>query len=116
MRALLDEQLPRALTRHLVGHQVDTVAGRGWAGIKNGELLLRMHDEYDVLITMDRGIEHQQSFSALPFGVLLVRAASNRMVHLIPVVPEILDALKRIRPGELRQVGGQLPTPGGSGI
>ena len=106
MRALLDEQLPRALVRHLAGHQVDTVAGRGWAGVKNGELLLRMQGEYDVLITMDRGIEHQHNLSSLPFGVLLVRAASNRMVHLVPLVSKILDALKLVQPGELQQVGG----------
>ena len=37
----------------LVGHDVDTVVGRGWAGIKNGDLLRRMSGDYDVLITMD---------------------------------------------------------------
>ena len=42
MRVLLDEQLPVDLAAELSGHTVDTVAGRGWAGIKNGELLRRM--------------------------------------------------------------------------
>jgi hypothetical protein len=106
MRALLDEQIPRALSRLLTGHQVDTVAGRGWAGVKNGELLRRMTGDYDVLVTMDRGIEHQQNLPALPFGILLIRAPSNRMVHLAPLVPAMLEALIDLRPGRLVQVGG----------
>ena len=57
MRVLLDEQLPLDLSLELPGHAVDTVVSRGWAGIKNGELLGRMRGEYDVLVTMDRGIE-----------------------------------------------------------
>jgi hypothetical protein len=105
VRILLDEQLPRALTGWLRDHRVDTVAGRGWAGVKNGELLQRMHGEYDALVTMDRGIEHQQVLARLPFGVVLVRAATNRMVHLVPLVPAILEALVELQPGELRRVG-----------
>jgi hypothetical protein len=42
MRVLLDEQLPIDLSPELRGHVVDTVVGRGWAGVKNGELLHRM--------------------------------------------------------------------------
>jgi len=44
------------LARELPGHEVDTVVGRGWSGIKNGDLLSRMIGHYDVLITMDRSM------------------------------------------------------------
>jgi hypothetical protein len=80
------------------------VVGRGWAGITTGELLRRMHDGYGALITMDRGIEFQQNLSTLPFGVLLLRAPSNRMVHLQPLVPLILEALQALGRGQLLQV------------
>ena len=86
MRVLLDEQLPKDLSSHR-GHTVETVMERGWAGIKNGELLSRMRGHYDVLITMDRGIEFQQQVPTLPFGIVIVRARSNRMQHLSPLVP-----------------------------
>ena len=66
MRVLLDEQLPLDLASLLRGHVVETVTRRGWAGIKNGELLSRMSGPDDVLITMDRGIEFQQRVSTLP--------------------------------------------------
>ena len=73
MRVLLDEQLPLDLAAALQGHSVDTVAGRGWTG---------MVGEYDALVTMDRGIEFQQNLNTLAVGVLLIRAPSNRMMHL----------------------------------
>lgn len=105
MRVLLDEQLPLDLAAALQGHSVDTVVGRGWMGITNGELLRRMRGEYDALVTMDRGVEFQQNLTTVPFGVLLVRAPSNRMVHLQPLVPAILDALPALKPGQLHRIG-----------
>ena len=89
----------------LQGHQVDSVVRRGWAGLKNGPLLQRVRGEYDVLLTMDRNLEFQQNIAALPFGVLLVGAASNRMVHLVPLVPSMLDVLPTIRPGQIVRIG-----------
>jgi hypothetical protein len=105
MRVLLDEQLPVDLSSQLRGHVVETVSDRGWAGIKNGELLSRMRGHYDVLITMDRGIEFQQQISTLPFGIVVVRAPSNRMQHLSPLVPTILDAIAATKPGRVQRVG-----------
>ena len=48
---------------------------------------------------MDRSIEHEQNVSRFPFGVLVLRAPSNRLVHLRPLVPAILDALTALPPG-----------------
>ena len=106
MRVLLDEQLPLDLAATLARHNVATVVGRGWAGIKNGDLLRRMRGEYDALVTMDQGIGFQQNIAELPFGVLLVLARSNRMVHLQPLVPAILEALPALKPGQLHRIGG----------
>ena len=106
MRVLLDEQLPIDLAAMLEGHAAATVVGCGWAGVNNGDLLRRMRGEYDALLTMDQGIEFQQSIAALPFGVLLILAPSNRMVHLLPLVPAILEALPALEPGQLRRIGG----------
>ena len=95
MRVLLDEHLPVDLVPELQGHDVDTVVGRGWAGVKNSELLRRVRDQYNAFITMDRAIEFQQNIPALPFGVILVR----------PLVPAILDAIAAAKPGRLQRVG-----------
>ncbi len=64
-----------------------------------------MRGEYDALLTMDRGMEFQQNLATLPFGVLIIRAPSNRMAHLQPLVSAILDALLELRPGQLQRIG-----------
>src|SRR5262245_26915252 len=106
MRILLDEDLPRRLSAHLVGHEVSTVQRSGWTGIKNGALLKLAAADFDVFLTMDRNIEFQQNISNLPIAVLIVQAASNRMQHLMLLVPEILQELNHIPPRSLRKVAG----------
>ena len=59
----------------------------------------------DVFVTMDRNIPHQQHVPALPFGVILLTAYSNRLSHLRPLVAELLLAIAAARPGELQHVG-----------
>ena len=105
MRVLLDENLPVDLVSPLVDHDVKTVSGLGWDGVKNGELLLRMRGGFDALDTMDTKLPRQQNLATQPFGVVLVEAPSNRMLHLRPLVPDIRAALDGIRPGGLRRVG-----------
>jgi len=64
-----------------------------------------MSGQYDDLVAMDRSIEFQQPISTLPFGIALVRARSNRMEDLRPLVPSILSALDEDKRGRVRQVG-----------
>ena len=105
VRVLLDENLPRALAAELTGHEVSTVQAAGWSGTTNGELLRRAQGCFDVLLSMDRGLPHQQNLSALGLRVVVIRATSNRMVHLRPLVSGILDTLASLPPGQLREIG-----------
>jgi len=101
----LDENIPVDLAADLAGHHVETVVGLGWVGIANGKLLDRASGKFDGFVTMDRNIEHQQNISRLRFGVLVLRAPSNRLTHLRPLLPAILDALETLAPGRLRNIG-----------
>jgi hypothetical protein len=105
MRLLLDEHLPIGLAVEFPGYAVHTVSGRGWTGIKNGDLLRRMSGQYDALVTMDRSIEFQQRIATLRFGIVLVRARSKRMQDLMPLVPSIRSALDTLKPGRICRVG-----------
>ena len=108
MRILLDECLPRALARDLVGHDVQTVTQAGWSGLKNGELLRRAAGQFDVLLTTDQRLESQQQ---LPPGLSAVtlQATSNRIQALRPLVPDILQALESLAPGQRVRIGRQSP-------
>ena len=105
VRVLLDENLPRALAAELTGHEVSTVQAAGWSGTTNGELLRRAQGSFDVLLSMDRGLQHQQDLTALQLRIVVIRAPSNRMVHLKPLVGSILNTLASLPPGQLREVG-----------
>jgi hypothetical protein len=54
LKVLLDEGVPQPLARFLPGHVVQTVAGMGWASIKNGKLLALVEDErFEAFVTGD---------------------------------------------------------------
>ena len=59
MRVLLDECIPRKLSRELGSHEVLTVTANGWSGFKNGELLALAELEFDVFLTVDQNLSFQ---------------------------------------------------------
>ena len=110
MRVLLDENIPHDLIPHFTGHDVSTVQGVGWSGIKNGDLLERARGTIDVFVTMDRKLEKQHDLSGFPFGVLLIVAKSNRMPDLLPLAEALREAIARIGPGQVEHVSGRSDT------
>ena len=104
MRLLLDESLPRRLTRHLADHEVDTVYDRGWSGLKNGDLLRAAEDEYDVFVTADQNLRYQQNLTGFGIGVVVLVAHTNRLEDLTPLIPELLEACSSVLGGEVKAV------------
>lgn len=105
MRVLLDECVPRGLRDDLPGHEVKTVAEAGWAGVKNGELLRLAASQFDLLITVDRNLEYQQSFTGLSLALIVVHAPSNDIAVLRPLMPNVLVAIPRAKPGVVTNIG-----------
>jgi len=105
VRVLLDENLPHDLIAELAGHDVSTVQGLGWSGVKNGDLLDRAGGRFDAFVTMDRRLEREHDLTVLTFGVIVILAKSNRMLHLLPLVAPLLKGLSRIKPGLVEHVG-----------
>ena len=103
---LLDECVPRKLKSSLIGHECRTVPEEGFAGERNGELLMLARQAgFDVLLSSDRGIEFQQNLQSQRIAVLLVRARSSRLADLLPQVHEIPKRLESLQPGEVVVVG-----------
>jgi predicted nuclease of predicted toxin-antitoxin system len=107
MRVLLDECVPRALRNDIPGHEVQTVAEVGWAGVKNGELLRLAATAFDVLITVDRNLEYQQSFKGVSLAVIVVHASSIDIIALRPLMPAVLDLIPQAKPGVVTHVRGE---------
>jgi hypothetical protein len=105
MRILLDECVPRRLRRELPGHDVHTVPEMAWSGKKNGELLQLMAGQtFEVLLTVDRSIRHQQNLQAAGLAVVVLVAVSNRLADLAPLMPSALAAPSSIKPDDVVEI------------
>lgn len=104
MRILLDNCIPADLAPHIRGHEIATAVELGWDGLDDGPLLDALAGHFDVLLTVDRSLPHQQLLSDRPFATIILRAESNRVGHLARLIPELHRVLKAIAPGEVREI------------
>ena|ERR1700730_8132701 len=107
MKLLLDECVPRRTKLPFSGseHTCETVREPGFGGKENGELLSLAEGEFDVLITVDKNLKHQQNIIHRRIALLVIRAASNDIDDIRPHLPEMLTALQPIMPGQIIEVG-----------
>jgi predicted nuclease of predicted toxin-antitoxin system len=100
IRVLLDEDVPIRLRTHFPQDvDVETVQYRGWKGLKNGALLAAASAAFDALLTMDNNLLQQQNLAAYDLAVLVLRAPSKRMADLLPLMPEVVEQLRKLSPG-----------------
>jgi predicted nuclease of predicted toxin-antitoxin system len=104
VRILLDACVPRKVARELRGHEVKTARQMGWHNSRDSELLDRMAGQFDVLTTMDKSLRYQQLLQHRPLAILVLRAKSNRLPDLLPLVPNMLQALNGVKSGQVIEV------------
>ncbi|MBD2754509.1 DUF5615 family PIN-like protein [Spirosoma validum] len=94
MKILLDENVHNKLKFRFPDHDVATVRDMGWAGKRNGELMRFMVEyKFDLLITLDKGFEHQQNFIKYPLPVLVLKVKRSDYEFLLPLVEKIREIL-----------------------
>jgi len=101
---LLDECVPRKLKSELPGHDVRTVTEMGWAGIKNGPLLRRAAQEFDVFLTVDQGVEYQQNLFGLDLAIVVMVAATNDIDDVRSLMPRVRETLGSASAGSIIRV------------
>jgi predicted nuclease of predicted toxin-antitoxin system len=106
MRVLLDECVDERLRHHLQGHDCETARYAGFAGLENGQLLeAAIKANFEVVITVDRGFEYQQSLQQRRIAVIIFCGRSVLLEDLTPLVPACLAKLTSIRPGQVVRIG-----------
>ena len=104
MNVLLDECLPKRLAAMMTGHEVKTTRQMNWHGLSNGRLLPA--DAYfDVFLTCAKNLVNQQNIAALRLAVAILRARSNKIEDLAPLVPRLLALLPTLMPGQIITIG-----------
>jgi hypothetical protein len=101
VKIIIDECLPRKLKRELIGHESRTVQ-EGWSGVVNGSLLKLIGEaDFDIFITMDRNMPHQQNLEHLPYAIMILQIHSNAIGSILPHVQEILEKIPGLTKGQL---------------
>ena len=91
------------MRRHLPGHSVETLAEKGWSEKGNGELLdLAEQEGYDVLVTTDQSLPHQQNLSRWRVGVVVLLSTDWSRIRLC--TGQIARAIDGVVPGEAVEV------------
>ena len=105
MKILLDECLPIDFRHSFPSHEAHTAEWAGLKGRKNGDLLRSAEAAgYDVLLTVDQGIPHQQPPASHRISIILIRARTNQLEDLLPLVDANLGALEAAEPGQTSEV------------
>ena len=102
MKILLDECVPWPIYKLLDGHECVTAQQRGWGGIQNGELLRKAVEEgFEVLVTMDSNMVHQQNIGRYAIAMIALRAKSNRLDDTRPLMKQLLALLPQSKAGKV---------------
>jgi hypothetical protein len=67
-------------------------------------LLQRISGNYEVFVTIDGNLTAQQNMKGLSFAVIVLRARSNKIEDIRPLIPQILEALSVATPGQVAVV------------
>jgi hypothetical protein len=110
LKVLFDEDVPQKLARSLPRHEIHTVVGMQWGGIKNGELLTLIERErFNAFLTGDKNMQNQQRLEARPFAVLIMSAINWPVVR--SHIHKISEALDDARPGTVKTINCGLFVP-----
>ena len=108
MLILLDHGTPRPLRAYLPSHTVHTAAQMEWDRLPDGRVLTMAEEAaYDLLITPDQKIRHQQNLAARGIAILILMKNDWSLIR--PCIDDINATIDRIQPGEYIEV--DIPMP-----
>ena len=85
-------------------HTVKTLREMGWQGLTNGELLALAEGQFDVFVTLDKNLEHQQNLSRLRLGILVALVPDNKMSSYQLILARLKEAAEAVEPGQVVHV------------
>jgi hypothetical protein len=105
VKVVLDECVDWRLARDNRRSRREDRPSVGWTKIKNGALLMLASQRFDVFVTVDRNLSFQQNLDSVSLAVIVLRAKTNRLADLRPLVPSLLVAIESALPGVAKFIG-----------
>lgn len=103
MLVLFDHSTPSPLISFLIGHTVTEARDRGWDRLSNGDLLAEAERaSFDVLLTADKNIRHQQNLSGRRLAIVVLSTPQWPVVRLH--IERIAAAVNAAAPGSYTEV------------
>jgi predicted nuclease of predicted toxin-antitoxin system len=102
MNIVIDECVPHIVKKHLPHRQIKTVQEIGWAGVQNGELLNLVEADFDVFITSDKNLRHQQNLQNRKLAFILL--PSNQIPIVEALLKQIDEELNKIQSGDFVEI------------
>lgn len=103
-RVLFDENLPQLFRRDFPEFEIRTVQEEGWGSFKNGELLRRAEDNFDVFLTADRRLQYQQRLSSFRIAVVVIVTPRLQLEVLERALEPLRAAISTVSIGEVVHV------------
>ncbi len=101
MRVLLDECVNPRVRQAFIGHEVRTIAELNWRTLPDTKVIAQAQGQFDAFVTIDRGFEFEVNMKSLSFGIIIVHVKRNRIEYYRPIFPALLEAVARVKPGEV---------------
>jgi len=106
MLVLFDHSVPAPLSTYLTGHTVTMARDRGWDTLSNGDLLAEAERAgFDVFLTADKNIQHQQNLASLRIAVVVLSTPQWPVVRMHTA--KIAAAVNAATPGSYAEI--QIP-------
>jgi len=99
IRIVLDHNLDWRLKRLLLGCEVVTAKEMGWEEAADGDLLAVAEAEFDVLLTGDKNLRHQQNLLGRDIALIVLDVRRNVLAAMALLIPRVLTLLPTVQPG-----------------
>lgn len=77
MRVLFDQGTPAPFRQGLPLHSIETAHERGWATLRNGDLLQAAESAgFDVMVTTDQKLQYQQKLADRRIAIVVLNTTS----------------------------------------
>lgn len=96
--------MPIALSEFLEGHEVGHVDVLGLKSPRNGALLADTRENFDCLMTLDRGILYQQNHLGQSLRFVVLRVRDSRQATVLARLEDLISCLDEIAAGEHREI------------
>lgn len=74
----------------------------GWSELDNGKLLSAAEIEFDVIVTTDQSIHHQQNLTGRRLAILVLPTTNWRVIRIRQ--DQILAEIDQLHPGEVVEI------------